>query len=108
MKAEELKIDAAWRGGTPTSIGQKLKSTTTDWPSHVNVGTNVVGFKALPAVTMGAGGTFSNANQRAAYWTPSKSVNLDKAYVRIIDYNKLDILGKELNKGSGLSVRLVK
>src|SRR5690606_1532314 len=32
-------------------VGQKLKSTTVDWTSHVNGGNDAVGYKALPAGT---------------------------------------------------------
>ncbi len=109
------KKEADSGGYRGSSQGTQLKSKTgwTGGAGYADVGTDNVGFSALPGgfrlgSELGGGGLFAAIGSTGAWWLPEE-LNVSMAWFRQIDSwnNGIFRFGNQLKK-SGLSVRCVK
>lgn len=91
--------------GGESTAGSKLKETgTTHWTLTSNQVLNQYGFTALPAGFRNSG-FFSNIKSDALFWSSGNGQNPSS---KSINTNRSDILGLELGKSFGFSLRCIK
>ena len=90
--------------GGDTNAGELLKAATS-WPVEVN-GSDLFGFKALPAGSYSDGGEFSDILEKARFWSTTE-VHSNAAWGRELNSSS-GIFRWDNGKGNGFSVRCIK
>jgi len=109
MTQEEAEKAGAWRG---TDQGIQIKSEK-GWSGPYPLGTNTVGFAALPAGIRGyTTGVFSNIGIETTFWTSSFDESTDYAWFRNIisevEWANSRIYRNTTVKTHGFSIRCIK
>lgn len=97
----------SYLGGENIAAVKLKESSALFWKESDAQATNESGFTAYPSGMRSYDGFFSEAGEKAAWWT-AKSPDKDNAFYREIRYDDSSVLTKSESKNSALSVRCIK
>jgi len=96
--------------GGASLAGGVLKSTSSLWNSSAVIGTNDIGFTALPNGMVGSDGNGGGMNYYGNFWT-STSYDSNRSYFRELRYDSQYLTspyGRIISQGYGMACRCVK